>query len=324
MTCELMLRSHLDQFKSQHDLSTEVENAKLLLETFQPRYKSDRFGYEDFTYSGDIGQLSRETTSKIFRHLNGVVRDQYNTHFDIDMVSFAIRGRESIQHALREIEAHEVELWQLYEQNIRSLGEQTPAARDVVVEISRWGVPIYAILSAFYMLGGEHFTTGSVVNFLAPIAILGTSVALSRDHLAQRQDSQFISLKDILFSAANGAFNERDFFAVSRSIELPEDFNNLLMSEPNPQDYQRRWTGVLEWGDPSAMMRLLRRSSAIVQQVRQSRMPRSTNRTSVISHFIFQDVKTQEPVWIMVYRSFKHSPHGTGGLIDRIRPRKKL
>jgi hypothetical protein len=308
MTCELLLKSPLDQAATNrsvlHPLRDVIYRISDATKTAIPSTSNNK----NLNYTGSIDSMTGEQALKILERLNAIHDDTLNPSVDAQMVAFEIRGAEKISQALDKVEEREDELEALYK-NAKLKTAKNFSSFYTWSLYSKWAIINFLVVPSV-------FTQDPVVaTSIAAIfnAIISPLYYFRHIYQTKRVDSSFSSFKQFLRSMVAEPRSEQ-FAMTSASMTLPSNFHKYLFSgQPLPDGTEARnqavnlWGGSFikfakEWSMKGAELKTLLKETTLNAGDR--------SRSVHMDRIAYYDEDTKEPVWLFIYRSVRNTPAG--------------
>lgn len=310
LTCELMLQSAVKDFSSKDNVLPALRDAIYKVRKQSPESANDGVTFSGLDYSGAISGIGSQKAASVIQRLNGIEENLTSTDLDAQIVSVEIRG-EDIRKALAAMEASEAELHQIYSSQRDKI--YSPGKR-----ISLWALNLLIISSTYGFgmttaSGLEHLSFDTMTSLIFPGLMFLNNMSIGRDALKyniERFDWNFSALKSFLHKVTESG-STSDFLIASSKIEIPAEFNKMLMAEEIDSPETAREIGLEQWGG-SYMGLTLRRffTGELFNFSRTVSNAGDNERNAYIDHVVFYDDVAKEPVWLFFYRAFRNQPAG--------------
>lgn len=308
MTCEVFLKSELDQASTQGSVLNPLRDVMHRLSEETKTKIPSTTNAKNLEFAGPYSTLSEEQTLAIMGRLNGLHDELLNPSVDGQMVAFELRGSQNISKALDNVEAKEAELEAIYKAARIETGTRFSSLYTALLYNKWWLVNFFV----FPLLASQDpvLAVSSAAGFHA---LLSPLYLLRRIYQNKRIDSLYASFKHFLRSMA--AEPRSDQFAMSSaSMTLPSGFHKYLFSDQTaPEGKKARADAVNLWGGSFIKFaKEWHQKGAPIADILKTTTLNAGDRSRNVhmDRIAYYDDQTNEPVWLFIYRSMRNTPSG--------------
>jgi hypothetical protein len=308
MTCELLLKSPLDQETTDRSVLNPLRDVIYRISDITKTSIPSTSHSKNLNYTGSIESMTGEQALKVLERLNAIHDDVLNPGVDGQMVAFEIRGAEKISQALDKVEAREAELEALYKKAKLKTAMNFSSFYTWFL-YSKWAMINFLIVPSVFPQDPLLATSiAAVFN-----TVISPLYYFRYIYQTKRVDSSFPSFKHFLRSMVAEPRPEQ-FAMTSVSMTLPSNFHKYLFSDqPLLDGADARNQAVNLWG--GSFIKFAKEWSVKGAELKTLLKETTLNagdgsRSVHVDRIAYYDEDTKEPVWLFIYRSTRNTPAG--------------